>query len=85
MFNCAGADDNVPCAGAQQMYLALQSRGVPTRLIVYPGENHGLSVPSYLIHRMRSNIAWYDRWLKAAPGGTGAPYEQVEPPTRRAP
>ncbi|MBB5685370.1 S9 family peptidase [Sphingobium boeckii] len=64
LFQCADADDNVPCAGAQQMYLALKTRGVPTRLIVYPGENHGLVVPSYLVHRMRSNIAWYDRWLK---------------------
>ena len=64
LFQCAGDDDNVPCPGAEQMYLALKTRGVPTRLIVYPGENHGLTVPSYLIHRMRSNIAWYDRWLK---------------------
>ncbi|MCB5425134.1 S9 family peptidase [Altererythrobacter sp. CC-YST694] len=66
LFQCAGEDDNVPCAGAQQMYLALKAHGVPTRLIVYPGENHGLSVPSYLIHRMRSDIDWYDRWLKPA-------------------
>jgi dipeptidyl aminopeptidase/acylaminoacyl peptidase len=63
LFQCAGADDNVPCAGAQQMYLALKTRGVPTHLIVYPGENHGLTVPSYLVHRMRSNIEWFDRWL----------------------
>jgi dipeptidyl aminopeptidase/acylaminoacyl peptidase len=66
MFQCAGADDNVPCAGAQQMYQALRIRGVPTKLIVYPGENHGLVVPSYLRHRMRSDIAWFDRWLKPA-------------------
>jgi dipeptidyl aminopeptidase/acylaminoacyl peptidase len=64
LFQCAGEDDNVPCAGAQQMYQALKTRGVPTRLIVYPGENHGLEVPSYLVHRMRSNIEWFDRWLK---------------------
>ncbi len=38
------------------MYLALKLRDVPTRLIVYPDENHGLTVPSYLVHRMRSNI-----------------------------
>jgi dipeptidyl aminopeptidase/acylaminoacyl peptidase len=63
LFQCASADDNVPCAGAQQMYLALKTRGVPTHLIVYPGENHGLTVPSYLVHRMRSNIEWFDRWL----------------------
>ena len=64
LFECAGDDDNVPCPGAQQMYLALKYRGVPTRLIVYPGENHDLGVPSYLVHRMRSNIDWFDRWLK---------------------
>ena len=29
LFQCAGADDNVPCVGAQQMYLALKTRGVP--------------------------------------------------------
>ena len=66
LFQCAGADDNVPCAGAQQMYLALKTCGVPTRLIVYPGENHELKVPSYLVHRMRNNIAWYDHWLKGS-------------------
>jgi dipeptidyl aminopeptidase/acylaminoacyl peptidase len=66
MFQCAGDDDNVPCVGAQQMYQALKTRGVPTRLIVYPGQNHGLDVPSYLVHRMRSDIEWFDRWLKRA-------------------
>ncbi|MBB4630408.1 prolyl oligopeptidase family serine peptidase [Sphingosinicella soli] len=65
LFQCADADDNVPCVGAEQMYLTLKTRGVPTKLIVYPGENHGLTVPSYLSHRIAANIAWYDRWLKA--------------------
>jgi dipeptidyl aminopeptidase/acylaminoacyl peptidase len=65
LFQCAGDDDNVPCVGAEQMYQALKARGVPTRLIVYPGQNHELEVPSYLVHRMRSNIEWFDRWLKA--------------------
>ncbi len=60
---CAGDDDNVPCVGAQQMYQTLKVRGLPTRLIVYPGQNHGLDVPSYLLHRMRSNLDWFNRWL----------------------
>jgi dipeptidyl aminopeptidase/acylaminoacyl peptidase len=67
LFQCAAEDDNVPCVGAEQMYQALKVRGVPTKLIVYPGENHGLAVPSYLVHRMRSNIGWFDRWLATAP------------------
>ena len=66
LFQCAGEDDNVPCVGAEQMYMALRARNVPTRLIVYPGENHELSVPSYRVHRMRSNVGWFDRWLKRA-------------------
>jgi len=64
LFQCAGDDDNVPCVGAQQMYQTLKTRGVPTKLIVYPGENHELDVPSYLVHRMRADIEWFDRWLK---------------------
>jgi dipeptidyl aminopeptidase/acylaminoacyl peptidase len=65
LFQCADADDNVPCPGAEQMYLTLKTRGIPTKLIVYPGENHGLTVPSYLAHRIRANIDWYGRWMKA--------------------
>lgn len=66
MFQCAGDDANVPCLGAEQMYQALRSRNVPTRLVVYPGEGHGLTVPSYLRDRMARNLAWYDRYLKDA-------------------
>jgi dipeptidyl aminopeptidase/acylaminoacyl peptidase len=63
LFQCARDDDNVPCVGAEQMYQVLKTRGVPTKLIVYPGQNHELDVPSYLVHRMRSNLEWFDRWL----------------------
>jgi len=58
---------NVPCLGAEQMYQALRSRNVPTRLVVYPGESHGLTVPSYLRDRMARNLAWYQRFLQEAP------------------
>lgn len=64
MFQCAADDANVPCLGAEQMYQALRSRNLPTRLVIYPGENHGLTVPSYLRDRMARNLAWYERFLK---------------------
>ncbi|MDR7100114.1 dipeptidyl aminopeptidase/acylaminoacyl peptidase [Lysobacter niabensis] len=67
MFQCAGEDVNVPCLGAEQMYQALRSRNVPTRLVVYPGESHGLTVPSYLRDRMARNLAWYQRFLQEVP------------------
>lgn len=64
LFLCAGEDQNVPCAGSEQMYQVLKSRDVPTRLVVYPGESHGLSVPSYKADRMSRTLEWYDRYLK---------------------
>ena len=67
LFYCAEKDSNVPCLGAEQMYQALRSRDLPTELVIYPGENHGLTVPSYLRDRMQRHVAWYDRFLKPGP------------------
>jgi dipeptidyl aminopeptidase/acylaminoacyl peptidase len=67
LFQCAELDFNVPCLGAEQMYQALRANGVPTQLVVYPGENHQLTVPSYLRDRIARNLAWYDRYLKETP------------------
>jgi dipeptidyl aminopeptidase/acylaminoacyl peptidase len=69
MFQCAAEDLNVPCLGAEQMYQALRARNVPTRLVVYPGESHGLTVPSYLKDRMMRNLGWYSRFLLGEEGG----------------
>jgi dipeptidyl aminopeptidase/acylaminoacyl peptidase len=66
MFQCAGADWNVPCLGSEQMYQALRSLEVETQLVVYPDENHGLTVPSFIRDRLQRNLDWYDKYLKAA-------------------
>ena len=64
LFYCAEADDNVPCLGAEQMYQALRSLGTTTQLVVYPGEHHSLTVPSYLRDRMERLLGWYERFLQ---------------------
>ena len=64
LFFCGGDDFNVPCAGAQQMYQALRSLGVPTRLVRFPNQGHGLDVPSYIEFRHRSSLEWIERWLR---------------------
>lgn len=64
LFQCAERDFNVPCLGAEQMYQALRALDIPTQLVIYPGENHALTVPSYLRDRLERNLAWYDRFLK---------------------
>jgi dipeptidyl aminopeptidase/acylaminoacyl peptidase len=64
LFYCAQDDFNVPCIGAEQMYQALRSRGLPTELVIYPGEHHALTVPSHLRDRMERQIDWYTRYLQ---------------------
>ncbi|MBI1365238.1 MAG: prolyl oligopeptidase family serine peptidase [Alphaproteobacteria bacterium] len=64
MFQCGTADFNVPCIGAEQMYQALKSLDVPARLIIYPGENHGLTTPSYIEDRLQRDLDWYNEYLK---------------------
>jgi dipeptidyl aminopeptidase/acylaminoacyl peptidase len=42
-----GEDDwNMPILNSEQLYMVLRRRGVPTQLVVYPGQGHSLSVPS---------------------------------------
>jgi dipeptidyl aminopeptidase/acylaminoacyl peptidase len=58
-------DFNVPLVGAEQMYQALKSNGVDTQLVVYPGQHHGLSIPSYQRDRLERWVGWFDKYLKA--------------------
>lgn len=67
LYQCAGDDRNVPCLGAEQMYSALRRVGTPTRLVVFPGETHTLSTPSYLEQEILMDVAWFDRWMRAGP------------------
>ena len=48
LFMCGEKDFNVPIAGSEQMYQALKSRGIDTQLVVYPGQFHGITTPSYV-------------------------------------
>jgi dipeptidyl aminopeptidase/acylaminoacyl peptidase len=63
LFYCEELDVNVPCLGSQQMYQALRSLEVPTELVIYPGEWHPVTVPSYLRDRMRRHLDWYGLYL----------------------
>ena len=65
LFMCGEKDFNVPLLNSEQMYQAVRSVGVETQLIIYPGQSHGLSVPSYLRDRLERQIEWYRRHLTA--------------------
>jgi dipeptidyl aminopeptidase/acylaminoacyl peptidase len=57
-------DFNVPLVGGEQMYQALRSLGIPAQLVVYPGQFHGITRPSYQKDRMERYLAWYAKYLK---------------------
>ncbi|MDX2269005.1 MAG: S9 family peptidase [Bryobacter sp.] len=63
LFLCGQQDFNVPVAGSEQMYMALKSLGVPTELIVYPGEFHGIRRPSFAKDRLQRYLDWYKKYL----------------------
>ena len=63
LFMASQADFNVPVVGAEQMYQAFKSVGIPTQLIIYPNQNHGIRVPSYLVHRYNSHLDWFKKYL----------------------
>jgi dipeptidyl aminopeptidase/acylaminoacyl peptidase len=56
-------DFNVPTAGSEQMYQALRTLGIPTELIIYPGQFHGISIPSYQRDRFDRWLAWFGKYL----------------------
>jgi dipeptidyl aminopeptidase/acylaminoacyl peptidase len=59
-----GSDDvNVPLLNGEQLYQALRRLGRDTELVVYPGQTHGLSKPSYVKDRYERYLAWYGKYL----------------------
>ena len=62
-------DWNVPIQNSEQLYQALRRRGIPTQLVVYPDQGHGLRPPKYNRDRLERYLAWYGKWVK---GETGA-------------
>jgi dipeptidyl aminopeptidase/acylaminoacyl peptidase len=68
LFMVGEEDARVPASQSEQMYTQLRRRmvdgGPQTGLIVYPGESHGFSKPSFIIDRWLRYRAWYDLFLK---------------------
>jgi dipeptidyl aminopeptidase/acylaminoacyl peptidase len=64
LFMASEDDFNVPVIGAEQMYQAFKSEGIPTQLIIYPNQHHGVRVPSYIIHRFNAHINWFKKYVK---------------------
>jgi dipeptidyl aminopeptidase/acylaminoacyl peptidase len=67
MLVIAGQNDyRVPYSQSLSMFNALQRRGIPSRLLVYPNENHWVLKPANSIQWHREVEKWLNQWT--APG-----------------
>ena len=64
LWTCGEQDWNVPVVNSEMMYQAMKRLGRETLLVVYPGEDHGISRPSYLRFMYEQWLDWYGRHLK---------------------
>ena len=64
------ADLRVPVSQGYELYNALKRQGVPTRMVVYPRQPHGIQEPRLQLDAMNRNLEWFDRWVM---GKAGAP------------
>ena len=59
-------DFNVPINGGEQMYEALRTLEVPAQLVVYPGQHHVFTRPSFLKDLAERMSVWLDRFVRPA-------------------
>jgi dipeptidyl aminopeptidase/acylaminoacyl peptidase len=57
-------DPMIPLSQAKEFFRALQHYNVPSELVVYPREGHGLREPVHRIRAYERVLAWYDRYVK---------------------
>lgn len=63
LFVCGEKDFNVPLLNSEQMYQALSSLGRDTQLIIYPGQFHEITRPSYQRDRAQRYLDWYGKYV----------------------
>jgi len=57
-------DSNVPITNGELMYQSLKRLGVPTMLVVYPGEYHDFVRPSFIKDLYERYLFWYAHYVK---------------------
>jgi dipeptidyl aminopeptidase/acylaminoacyl peptidase len=57
-------DYRVPLEQGLGMYTALQRKGVPSKLLVFPDENHWVLKPANSVRWYQEVIGWLDQWTK---------------------
>jgi dipeptidyl aminopeptidase/acylaminoacyl peptidase len=63
LFLGGDKDFNVPIIGGEQMYQSLRTLGVPAQLVVYPGEHHVFTRPSFVKDLAVRMSDWLGRYV----------------------
>ncbi|HBL29128.1 MAG TPA: hypothetical protein DD490_20040 [Acidobacteria bacterium] len=63
----AGERDGDAPRQAEELYRGLTRRGVPTELLLFPGEGHVFQRPSHKRTKMRAEISWLEHHLLGTP------------------
>ena len=67
-----------PLGQGEEWFYALKALGVPTEMVVFRGESHGLSrtgTPVNLVERLRRILEWFQRWDDPTPRWRADPAE----------
>ncbi|MCB0019383.1 MAG: S9 family peptidase [Anaerolineales bacterium] len=56
-------DIRVPLSQGRELYNALKRQGIPTELIIYPRQGHGVAEPRLRADVKRRATAWFERWI----------------------
>ncbi len=57
-------DYRVPVDQGMAAFNVAQMMGVPSRMLLFPEENHWILRPQNAVHWQREYFAWFDQWLK---------------------
>jgi dipeptidyl aminopeptidase/acylaminoacyl peptidase len=57
-------DAECPASQSYEFWHALKTLGVPTQLIIYPGEGHLFLEPKNQADRLEKTVGWFDKYLK---------------------
>jgi dipeptidyl aminopeptidase/acylaminoacyl peptidase len=72
-------DLRVPVNNSFELFNTLQNRGVPSKFVYYPDENHWILKPQNSLFWYETNRKWLEQYVKPGPGEAVAP---ATPPTQ---
>jgi dipeptidyl aminopeptidase/acylaminoacyl peptidase len=58
------ADDRVPTSQGYEYYHALKTRGVTTKMVVYPRQPHGFQEPKFTLDVAQRHLDWVEKYVR---------------------